>query len=230
MQPVYAWWWHFRARYVSHFYQVWILWPLPCRWCYGDLKLIVIILQGILQGQTLQQGKEAGRIQLRVDSKIKDVGCNWLAFFDHIYLYKTSLTSASGGKERNVPNVGGRAHHQGVILRLALDLVDWKMMCLRNFRTFQSRCPGVKAKEGRFNTHPLMFQSTVLQGAWFACLNLSYTLWRLEMELPKPCRVDVAMLPPVEYRLGSWYLWNSWERGWETPPSSWRKWCHVDGL
>lgn len=41
--------------------------------------------------------------------------------FDHIYLYKTSLTSASGGKESDVPNIGDRTHHQGVILRVAKD-------------------------------------------------------------------------------------------------------------
>lgn len=39
--------------------------------------------------------------------------------FTHIYLYKTSLTSASGGEESDVPNYIGVAHHEGVVMKHA---------------------------------------------------------------------------------------------------------------
>lgn len=39
--------------------------------------------------------------------------------FKHIYLYKTSLTSASGGKESDVPDYLGVAHHEGVVFKHA---------------------------------------------------------------------------------------------------------------
>lgn len=42
---------------------------------------------------------------------------NWR--FEHIYLYKTSLTSASGGEESDVPNYMGVAHHEGVVIKHA---------------------------------------------------------------------------------------------------------------
>ena len=90
-----------------------------------------------------------------------------------IYLYKTSLTSASGGEESDVPNYMGVAHHEGVVMKaseggqpqyLKLDFGSaWSMQQLRTFQSFAIKRPGVKAM-ANLRRHAFV-ENTVIQSA-----------------------------------------------------------------
>ena len=95
--------------------------------------------------------------------------------FTHIYLYKTSLTSASGGEESDVPNYIGVAHHEGVVMKHARRegshntsnwtsaVMAWSMQQLRTFQSFAIKRPGVKAM-ANLRRHAFV-QNTVIQSA-----------------------------------------------------------------